>query len=312
MINIIKKRIKQLFSPYYHFLFFNRMGLYNSLADEKYLKKMFRLKMGRKLNLENPQTFNEKLQWLKIYDRKSIYTTMVDKYEAKRYIADLIGDEYIIPTLGVWDKFDDIDFDSLPNQFVLKCTHDSGGLVICRDKSKLDLKKAKKKIEKSLKRNFYYVGREWPYKNVKPRIIAEKYLVDESGVELKDYKIFCFNGKAEYVEVDFNRHIEHKLNPYDFEWNPLNFCDSSKNDYSADIKKPIQLEKMREIAETISRDIPFLRVDFYSIYDKVYVGELTFHPGSGFIQFEPRSIDEKYGKLLELIGVKANENIKTS
>lgn len=269
-------------------------------SDRIFLKWRFRLTMRQKLDLDNPQTFNEKLQWLKLYDHNPEYTAMVDKYAAKEWIANRLGEQYIIPTLGVYEHFDDIDFDKLPNQFVLKCTHDSGGLVIVRDKSKFDKVAAKKKIEKHLKCNYYWGLREWPYKNVLPRIIAEKYMTDESGIELKDYKIFCFNGKPEYVEVDFNRHIQHKLNPYDFDWNPLNFCDSSKNDYDADIKKPARLEDMRKMAAELSKNIKFLRVDFYSIYDKIYVGELTLYPGSGYIQFEPKEVDLRLGKLLDL------------
>lgn len=270
------------------------------LPDKLYIQLYYFASFKKFCNFKNPKTFNEKLQWLKLNDRKPIYTTMVDKYEAKKYVADIIGEEYIVPTLGVWDKFDDIDFNKLPNQFVLKCTHDSEGLVIVKGKSKLDIPAAKKKIEKSLKQNFYYIGREWPYKNVKPRIIAESYLVDESGYELKDYKIFCLNGKAEYVEVDFNRAVEHKLNPYDLEWNPLNFCDKSKNDYSANIPKPTRLNDMIATAEKLSKDMKFLRVDMYSIYDKFYVGELTLFPGSGFIDFKPKEIDLKLGEKLNL------------
>ena len=270
------------------------------LSDETYLKMEYRFQMGEKLDLKNPKTLNEKLQWLKLHDRKPEYVVMVDKYLAKGYIADRIGEEYIIPTLGVWNTADEIDFDKLPEQFVLKCNHNSGGLVVCKDKSKLDITETKKKISRALKQDFYLIGREWPYKDVPRKIIAEKFMVDESGKELKDYKIFCFNGKAEYVEVDFNRFIEHKLNPYDFDWKPLNFCDSSKNDYAANIPKPQRLEDMRRIAEELSKDIPFLRVDFYSIFDKIYVGELTLYPGSGWIQFDPKSTDEKYGKLLKL------------
>lgn len=270
-------------------------------SDKLFLKIRYRIEMGKKLNLKNPQTFNEKLQWLKLYNRNPEYTKMVDKYEVRKYITEKIGEEYLIPLLGVWDNPDDIDFASLPNEFVLKCTHNSGlGMCICKDKSKLNIEKVKKDLKKALKENYYLKNREWPYKNVKPRIIAEKYMVDESGVELKDYKIFCFNGKPEYVEVDFNRHIEHKLNPYDFNWNALNFCDSSKNDYSANINKPERLDDIKRIAEILSNDIPYLRVDFYSIYSKIYVGELTFYPGSGFIKFEPMSTDLKYGKLLDL------------
>ncbi len=293
----IKKFLK---NPLLLFVTLGHGGVFNWMDDERYLKMVYRIQMGKKLNLDPPVTFNEKIQWLKLYDRKPEYTTMVDKYEAKKHVSDLIGEQYIIPTLGVWDHFDEIDFDKLPNQFVLKCTHDSGGLVICRDKEKLDKEKARRTLENCLKHNFFWGMREWPYKDVPRKIIAEAYLVDESGVELKDYKIFCFNGKAEYVEVDFNRHIEHKLNPYDFDWNPLNFCDKSKNDYDANIPKPARLEEMRQIAEKLSVNISFLRVDFYSIYDKIYIGELTLYPGSGYIQFDPPSTDLKYGKLLKL------------
>ncbi|MBO5952776.1 MAG: glycosyl transferase [Oscillospiraceae bacterium] len=271
------------------------------MPDKPYLKLMYRSQMGKKLNLKNPISFNEKLQWLKLHDRNPLYSQLVDKYAVRKVVADAIGEEYLVPLVGgPWNSFDEIDFDTLPEQFVLKCTHDSGGVVICKDKALLDKAKAKAKLERSLNRNYYLSSREWPYKNVPRRIIAEAYLVDESGVELKDYKIFCFHGKAEYVEVDFNRHIEHKLNPYDFDWNPLNFCDASKNDYSANIPKPVRLEDMRRIAEKISAEHRFMRVDFYSIYDRVYIGELTLYPGSGFIQFEPRSMDLKYGELLRL------------
>ena len=270
-------------------------------SDKTYLKLKFRLVMGRKLDLHNPQTLNEKLQWLKLYDRNPEYTVMADKVKAKEWIAERIGIEYIIPTLGVWDNPDEIDFEALPNQFVLKCNHNSGlGMYICKDKSKIDIPKVKADLRKGLKQNYFLGGREWSYKNIPPRIIAEKYMTDESGIELKDYKIFCFNGKPEYVEVDFNRHIQHKLNPYDFDWNPLNFCDSSKNDYDADIKKPARLEDMRKMAAELSKNIKFLRVDFYSIYDKIYVGELTLYPGSGYIQFEPKEVDLRLGRLLDL------------
>lgn len=294
---------KQLLTNLKYLLFF--------LPDKSYLKLYYYLSFKKKLNLDNPQTFNEKLQWLKLNDRKDIYTTMVDKYEAKSYIANIIGEKYIIPTLGIYNNFNEIDFNKLPNQFVIKTTHDSGGIVICKNKKLFDKESAKKKINKSLKRNFYLVGREWPYKNVKPRIIVEKYMVDESGIELKDYKIFCFNGKAEYVEVDFNRAIEHKLNTYDFDWNPLNFGDKSKNDYGANIEKPRKLKEMKKIAEELSKNMAFLRVDFYSINDNIYIGELTLYPGSGFIRFNPKSVDLKYGKLLNIEGVK-HENIKKS
>ena len=272
-------------------------AIYN---DAEYLERRFKWKMGYELDINHPKTFNEKLQWLKLYDRKSEYTRMVDKYEMKQYIEEKIGSGYTVPTLGVWDSFDEIDFSKLPDQFVLKCTHDSGSIVIVDDKKNFDKEEARRILNRSLGINSYWISREWPYKNVHSRIIAEKYMVDESGFELKDYKIFCFNGGPEYIEVDFNRFIEHKLNPYDFEWNPLNFCDKSKNDYSADIKRPKRLTDMYNIAAELSKDMKFLRVDFYSIENEIYVGELTLYPGGGFIQFDPSSVDLKYGQLLDL------------
>ena len=275
-------------------------GFFNWMDDATYLRIAYWIRMGKKLNLDNPKTLNEKLQWLKLYDHRPVYTKMVDKYESKDYISSIIGPGYTFPTIGLWNKFDDIDFNKLPNQFVLKCTHDSGGLFICTDKNHFDINAAKLKITKCLKHNYYWGSREWGYKNVKPRIIAEPYMLDESGIELKDYKIFCFNGIPEYVEVDFNRWIEHKLNPYDFDWNPLNFCDESPNDYDANIPKPKKLEEMRNIAMKLSAGFPFLRVDFYSIGDKIYVGELTLQPGSGYIKFNPQNIDLFYGKKLIL------------
>ena len=296
----IKKFFKYLFDKKYRFIVKAGKNKFNYLNDELYIKKMFYARLGKQIDLVNPKTFNEKMQWLKLNDRKPLYSKMVDKFEVKKYIDEVIGNGYTIPTIGIWDDFDDINFDDLPNQFVLKCTHDSGGLIICKDKSKLNIALARKKIKHCLNKNFYYYGREWPYKNVKPRIIAEPYMVDESGVELKDYKIFCFNGVPEYIEVDFNRFIKHKLNTYDFDWNPLNFGDKSENDYSANINKPNNLDLMRNIAKKLSENMKFLRVDFYNINGIVYIGELTLYPGSGFIQYNPENMDLKYGELLLL------------
>ena len=205
MSNIVKKAIGVLKSPKKRTIILAQHGFFKNMSDEDFLKMQFKNVFGYPLDLENPKTYSEKLQWLKLYDRKPEYTMMVDKYEVKKYVASKIGEEHIIKTLGVWDHFDDIDFSKLPNQFVLKCTHDSGGLVICTDKSKLDMVAAKKKIEKSLKNDYYMQNREWPYKNVKRRIIAEEYMVDESGYELKDYKIFAFDGEAKAMFIASDR-----------------------------------------------------------------------------------------------------------
>ena len=265
--------------------------------------------MGYPLNIDNPQTFNEKLQWLKLYDRNPLYTTMVDKYEAKKYVAGIIGEEHIIPTLAVYDKVEDIDFDTLPNQFVLKCTHDSGGIFICHDKTKLVRQDAIKKLRKGLKKNFYWYYREWPYKNVRPRIIAEKYMEDESGWQLKDYKIFCFNGEPQFIEVDYDRYVGHKLNVYDLNWQFIDFYMTSPNDANVIIEKPKQLDLMLEKARRLSLGIPFVRVDFYSICDNIYFGELTFHPGSGLIDFHPREYDKIVGEKL-VLPIKSETNKK--
>lgn len=274
------------------------------LPDKIYLSLLFNAKMGRKIDWENPQTYNEKLQWLKIHDRNPFYTDLVDKYEIRKYIAETIGEDHLIPLIGVWDHFEDIDFASLPSQFVLKCTHDSGGLVICKDKGQLDIEAAREKIEKSLKNNYYYHSREWPYKNVKPRIICERYMVDESGVELKDYKIMCFNGKVKCSFVCSNRNSKCGLNIdiFDNDWNLMPFGRPGHPNSGKKIPKPQKFDEMLKFAETISKDMPFVRVDYYEINGKLYIGELTFYPASGFGKFMPESYDYLLGSWIVLSG----------
>ena len=268
------------------------------LSDEQYLKLFFKSNLGYSLNLENPQTFNEKLNWIKIYDRKPIYTTMVDKYEAKKYVASIIGDEYIIPTLGVWNRFEEIDFNTLPYQFVLKCTHDSGGLVICRDKSKLDIEVARKKINRSLKTNYYLLGREWPYKDVKPRIIAEKYMTD-NGNGLTDYKFYTMNGKVKAMMIVTDRGIATKADYFDREFHHLDFTWGYPNSTVLP-QKPVQYEKMIELAERLAKGTTEVRVDFYEVRGSLYFGEMTFFDGSGLQPILPVEWDKKLGSWLEL------------
>lgn len=291
--NLLKKLIRKL--DYWH--------CFNHMNDKNYIRLKFYQRMGYFPNINNPQTFNEKLQWLKLYDRKPKYTQMVDKYEAKKYVASIIGKEYIIPTYGVWDRFDDIDFCSLPDQFVLKCTHDSGGLVICKDKSKLNINEVRQKIEKSLRTNYYLSGREWPYKNVKPRIIAEKYLEDTQSCELRDYKFFCFGGVARCYKIDFDRFVEHHANYYDIEGNILQFGESNLPPiYSREIEVPGTISKMKDFAEKLSKEIPFLRADFYDADGKLYFGELTFYPASGMGKFTSDEWDHLLGSWIKLPG----------
>lgn len=304
---LTKQKIKNLtqiiVDPAYRFMSFASRGFYNHLSDEEYLCRMFEAKMGYPLDLNNPQTFNEKLQWLKIHDRKPIYTTMVDKCAVKEYVSSIIGKEYIIPTLGVWDSFDEIDFNSLPEQFVLKCTHDSGGLVICKDKSKLDKAAARKIINKSLKRNYFYVGREWPYKDVKPRIIAERYMEDSATAELRDYKFFCFGGVPKCYKVDYDRFIGHKANYFTADGRIMRLGEMvCPPDFSVGIPVPACLEKMKMLASKLSETNIFLRVDFYEVDGKVYFGELTFYPNDGFGRFTFENNDDMLGSWINLSG----------
>ncbi|MEX2512332.1 MAG: ATP-grasp fold amidoligase family protein [Cyclobacteriaceae bacterium] len=257
--------------------------------------------------LENPKTFSEKLQWLKLYDRNQEYTKMVDKYQVREYIKEQLGEEYLIPLIGVYDSFDEIDFENLPAKFVLKCTHDSGGLVICKDKSKLNIKKAKQKIKRSLQRNYYDPTREWPYKNVKPRLVCEKYMVDESGIELKDYKIFCFNGEPKVIQVDFDRFNGHKRNFYDTNWNYIAVEYKYPTYSEKEFKKPEKLKDMVKFAKILSKGISFIRIDFYLINSKVYFGEITFYPESGFGKFIPESYNELLGTWMDLPKTKVKQ-----
>ena len=279
-----------------------RKIILDSMPDNIYLKLRFRQYMRKKLNLKNPQSFNEKLQWLKLHDRNPFYTTLVDKYAVKKYVADLIGNKYIIPTFGVWDSFDEIDFDTLPNDFVLKCTHDSGGVIICHNKSTFNRQEAKEKLSLSLKTNFFKYGREWPYKNVPRRIIAEKFMQNNLDKDLKDYKFFCFNGKCKIFKIDFDRFTNHGANYYDARTKELlKFGEKvCMPNFKKSLEIPAQIDEMIRLAEKLSSDISFLRVDFYVVNNRIYFGELTFYPASGFGEFIPNEWDEKLGDMIRL------------
>jgi len=271
-------------------------------SDKAYISLKYWYHFKKIPKLKNPQTFNEKIQWLKLYDRKPIYSTMVDKYEAKLYIKGIIGDKYIIPSYGVWDSFEDINFDMLPNQFVLKTTHDCGGVVICTDKGKFNKEKARVHLEAHLKRNYYYEGREWPYKNVKPRILAEKYMENESSKDLKDYKFFCFDGKVKALFVAADRQSQNEETKFDFYDEQFNHLDIRNGHPNSErpIEKPINFELMKELASKLSKGFPHLRVDFYEVNGEVYIGELTFSHYSGMIPFEPEQWDYIFGSWIRL------------
>lgn len=270
------------------------------LPDKLYIKLKYKKRMNKKLNLRNPKTYNEKLQWLKLYNRHPEYSNMVDKYEAKKYVADIIGEEYIIPTLGVWDKFEDVNFDTLPEQFVLKCTHTSGGVIVCKNKKELDIEKTKSIINNYLNIDYFLHTREWPYKGMKRRIIAEKYILDYKNNELKDYKFYCFDGEVKALLIASERSSgKTRYDYFDPEFNRLHFEWGGPPSDKV-IEKPINFEKMKKIAEKLSQGICTIRVDLYEAEGKIYFGELTFFDGSGMTSFEPDSWDETFGKWIKL------------
>ena len=279
-----------------------RKRLLNWMPDSAYLKLRYYAAFHKKLNLEDPKTFNEKLQWLKIYDRRDIYTQMVDKLLAKDYVAERIGQQYIIPTLGVWEKAEQIDFDDLPDRFVIKWNHDSGSVIICKDKAKFNRQAAVEKLTKGGKNNGYWHAREWPYKNVKPRIIAEQYMEDKKTGELRDYKFFCFDGevKAMFIATERQKEGEEvKFDFFDAEGNHLDVKQGHPNARECP-QLPSTFEKMKVLARELSRGIPQVRVDFYEVNGNIFFGELTFSHFAGMVPFNPESWDETLGSWIKL------------
>ena len=274
------------------------------LPDKLYLSIKFRTRKGYWMDWKHPKTFCEKLQWLKVHDIHPEYTMMVDKMAAKDYVANIIGREYIIPTLAVFDSADDVDFDALPNQFVLKCTHDSGGLVVCRDKSKLNRKAARNKLRRGLKRTYIIQNREYPYKNVPRRIIAEQYLENSASPTspIVDYKFFCFNGEPRYCQVIQDRNTKETIDFFDMEWNHQEFIGLNPKAVHAIVcpQKPHSFETMKQIAKALSQGIPFSRIDLYDINGKPYFGEITFFPASGMGMFTPNKYDVILGEMIKL------------
>lgn len=286
----------------------DRLKIGRLIPDKLYLKMKYQSVFGRKLNLKDPQTFNEKLQWLKLYNRNPEYTKLVDKCDVKFYVAEKIGEEYIIPTLGVWDSVEEIDFDVLPDQFVLKCTHDSGGLVICRNKSSFDIENAKAILNKAFKNEFYYDYREWPYKNVRHRIMAEVYMEDSQSEDasapkgLVDYKFYCFNGEPRflYVSKGLEDHSTAAISFLTLDWQ---FAPYVRSDFATFKKlppKPVTFEHMLEISRMLSAGIDFVRVDLYEIEGKVFFSELTFFPCAGLMVFQDPAHDREVGNMLKL------------
>ena len=304
----LKKGLRFIFDKRYRFVILANKGVYDNMQDEALLNRKYEAIFGKRLNLDNPQTFNEKLQWLKLYDRNPEYTIMVDKYKVRDYIKEKIGEEYLIPLIGVWDNPDDIDFDALPDKFVLKCNHSSGlGMCICKDKSKLNIENVKSELKKGLAQDYYLTGREWPYKNVPRKIIAEKYMTDTSdSSDFTDYKFFCFNGYVDCVMVCLERSSgDTKFYFFDSNWNLKRLNTRGKNAPDGfTISKPSQMDKMFEIAAKLSKGLPFVRIDLYQSNDHIYFGEITFFPDSGFDANLLPETDKYFGNLIHLEDVK--------
>lgn len=277
--------------------------IFNFIPDKIYLQLMFWARMGQKLDLVKPNTLNEKIQWLKLNDYKDSYPLIVDKYEVRKYIKKTLGEEYLIPMVGgPWSSWEQIEIEKLPKKFVLKTTHDSGGVVVCTDKQVLNIEKARKKIERSLKNNYFWTGREYPYKYIKPQIIAEQFIMDESGIELKDYKILCMNGIPQNIMVCTGR-LQGSVKYYFFDLNwkflPLNNGDNQlPPDFT--LPKPKHLDEMICVAKILSKNFKLLRVDLYEADDRVYFGEMTLYPDSGFDTDILSSTDVEFGKRLVL------------
>lgn len=300
-VNIIKKIVK---NPYESFSYMNAMGLTENVSDKKFTELMFRAKMGYPLNLDNPVTFSEKIQWLKLYNRRPEYTVYADKFSVREYIKDKIGEEYLIPLIGVWDSPDEIDFNALPEQFVLKCNHNSGtGMYICRDKSRIDRESIVNNLKKGLLENYYMKFREWPYKDIPRKVICEKFIVDSKTKELRDYKFFCFNGEPMIMDVISERKVgieDERIDFYDMNGTHLDMKYIEFRNADVQPELPENFELMKQLARKLAEGNPFVRIDLYESDSKVYFGEITFYPSSGLKPFYPEEWDERLGSWIKL------------
>lgn len=276
-------------------------GLLNFLPDALYLKIVFQAETGYKLNLKKPLTYNEKLQWIKLYDRKKEYTLYADKFEVRDYIRKTIGEDYLIPLIGVYNNVDDIDWDALPNRFVLKCTHGSGCNIICGDKSVLDIEQSKRKLHQWMKKSWYWFGREWSYRDIKPRIICEQFIEATDGKALVDYKFMCFNGEPKLIQVHRNRYgSDYSLDYYNTLWKKVDICRIDARNADKSAPKPKKIDLMMQIARTLSYDMPYARIDLYEQNNSVFFSEITLYPTSGFSTFARYEDDLELGSWIAL------------
>jgi len=285
--------------------YLNSLGWLNNLSDRKWVELIWWSKTGKKLDLDNPRSFNEKIQWLMVYDHRPEYTKLVDKYLVRNYVEDTVGSKYLVPLLGVWDSPDEINFDLLPNQFVLKCNHNSGeGMCVCRTKEKIDIPTVKKKLRHALSKNYYYGGREWSYKNVHPRILCEQFIVDNdpnnTAGTLIDYKFYCFNGEPKFLyvgvdDISSGTKGDAKLSFVDLDWKTPPFYRTDHEPIPVDVEKPERFDEMIKIAKDLSKGFPFVRVDLYWVNEKIYFSEMTFYPGAGYGFFSPEEWEKRLG-----------------
>lgn len=272
---------------------------YKLYSDESFIKKQYKKNFNYELDLKNTKKFNEKIQWLKLNDRNPKYTKLVDKYEVRNFVEKKIGQEYLIQLYGVYNDIKEINVSNLPERFVLKTTHDSGGVIVCNNKDNINWSNALKEFQVRMKQNYYYLSREYHYKEVKPRIICEELLIDKQFGTPPDYKIFCFNGEPKYIQVDFNRFTDHRRNFYDIHWNLMEFT-TNYNKFDRKVDKPNNLGEMIKCSEKLSKGIKFCRVDFYSVDDRTIFGEITFFPEGGASKFIPEKYDEILGDMLDI------------
>lgn len=296
-IKTIIKLIKE--KPQSLFIVLAKYNLFNFIPDKLYLKILYRLELGLKLNLKNPKGYNEKLQWIKLFDRKEEYKTYVDKYEVRKYVESKIGKKYLIPLIGKYNSVEEIDWDELPNKFVLKCTHGSGSNIICFDKHNLNLQISKKLLNKWMKKNWYYFGREWPYKNLRPRIICEQFMGRDNSVP-EDYKIMCFDGEPKLIQVHRGRYGEYTQDFYDLNWNRMPFNNVGYQNSKIEYDKPEKLDEMIEIAKKLSEGLREIRIDLYCVDNEIYFGEMTFFDASGLALFEPYEYEEIIGSWIKI------------
>ena len=270
------------------------------IDDETYIKRQYKFRTGKEINLNKPLYYNEKIQWIKLNYRNPILKKLVDKYEVREYVKEKIGEDYLIPIYGVYNDINEVNFEDLPKKFVVKLTNGSGFNYICNNKDEKEIKKIKERFSKWIKIDFYALAREWAYKDVKNRILVEKYLEDTSKTELKDYKVFCFDGEPKFIQVDYCRFTNHKRNLYTTEWEYMPMKIEYESDPNEIIEKPDKLVEMLECSKKLSKGFPHVRVDFYYLDNKIYFGELTFYHGAGYLNFEPKSFEKELGELIKL------------